>query len=437
MRTRTHLAVALFTLLPAWAETIVLQNFTLIDGTGKAPVANAAMVITDGRIQYAGPKANAKIPQGATTQDLAGKYVMPGIINLHGHLGNVQGLVQDPRNYTPANLDANLKTYASYGVTTVVSMGTDQDIILSRRAEQRATGRPKTTRIFTAYRGFTGKDGYPTKAAGMKGVPFEVSTRAEVKKYVDLLADKKVDIVKVWVDDHFGVEKKIPLDLTAAIIEEAHKHGLKAGAHVFYYDDAKTLVERGLNALLHSVRDKDVDDAFIATMKKHNAWLAAATLTRELSSFAYAKPPAFLDDPFFARSVSADVVKTLKTPGQKAVGADPRFAAALETAKRNLKRLVDAGVKHGFGTDTGPPARFPGFFEHLEMQMMAEAGLTPAQIIQAATKNSAEFLGESKNLGTLEAGRWADLIVLGRNPLADIKNTRSIETVMIAGQKVN
>jgi imidazolonepropionase-like amidohydrolase len=271
----------------------------------------------------------------------------------------------------------------------------------------------------------------------MKGVPFEVTTREEVKKHVDLLADKKVDIVKVWVDDHFGVEKKIPIELTAGIIEEAHKHGLKAGAHIFYYDDAKALVERGLNALLHSVRDKEVDAAFIAMMKKNNAWLAAATLTRELSSFTYAKPPAFLDDPFFTRSVSADVVKTLKAPGQKAVGADPRFSTALDVAKRNLKRLVDGGVKYGFGTDTGPPARFPGFFEHLEMQMMAEAGLTPSQIIQAATKNSAEFLGESKNLGTLEAGKWADLLVLGRNPLDDIRNTRSIETVMIAGQKVN
>lgn len=421
----------------ASAETLVLQNFTLIDGTGRPPVPNAAMVITDGRIRYAGAKAGLKAPQGAQSMDLSGKYVMPGIINLHGHLGNVKGLVQDPKNYTPENLDANLKTYASYGVTTVISMGSDQDLILQRRAEQRSTGRPKTTRIYTAYRGFTGKNGYPTSAPGMKGVPFEVSTPDEVKKDVAILADKKVDIVKIWVDDHFGRESKIPFDLSATIIEAAHKDKLKVGAHIFYYDDARNLVERGLDALLHSVRDKDVDETFIATMKKRNAWMAAATLTREMSSFAYAKPPAWLDDPFFSRSVSPDVVKTLKTPGQKAVASDPRYATALEVAKRNLKRLVDAGVKYGFGTDTGPPGRFPGYFEHVEMSLMAEAGLTPAQIIQAATKNSAEFLGASKDLGTLEAGRWADLIVLGRNPLENIANTRSIETVMIAGQKVN
>jgi len=414
----------------------VLRNFTLIDGTGKAPVANAGMVITDGRIRYVGPASGLKAPAGAQSQDLAGKFVMPGIINLHGHLGNTKGLVQDPKNYTPENLDTNLHTYAMFGVTSMVSMGSDQDLVLQRRAEQRA-GRPKTTRIFTAYKGFTGKGGYPTSAQGMKGVPFEVENVDQAKKDVDLLADKRVDIVKIWVDDHFGREVKIPMDLSKAIIDAAHSHNLKVGAHIFYYDDAKGLVDRGLNALLHSVRDKDVDDAFIATMKKHNAWMAAATLTREMSSFEYAKPPAWLDDPFFSRSVTPDVIKTLKTPGQKAVPSDPRFATALEVAKRNLKRLVDAGVNFGFGTDTGPPGRFPGYFEHVELQLMSEAGLTPQQIIQAATKNGAEFLGVSKDLGTLESGKWADLIVLGKNPLDDIKNSRSIETVMVAGQKVN
>lgn len=423
--------------LTASAETVVLQNFTLIDGTGKAPVQNAAMVITDGRIRYAGPQSKLKAPSGATTMDLSGKFVMPGIINLHGHLGNTKGLVQDPKNYTPENLADNLKTYASYGVTAVVSMGSDQELVLQRRAEQRASGRPGTTRIFTAYKGFTGMAGYPTSAQGMKGVPFEVATVDEVKKDVAMLVGKKVDIVKIWVDDHFGKERKIPLDLSAAIIQEAHKHGLKVGAHIFYYDDAKNLVERGLNALLHSVRDKEVDAPFIAAMKKHNAWMAASTFTREVSAFAYAKPPEWLKDPFFSRSVSPEVIKTLSTPGQKAVASDPRFDTGLQVAKRNLKILVDAGVKYGFGTDTGPPGRFPGYFEHMEMQIMAEAGLTPSQIIQAASKNSAEFLGVTKDLGTLEAGKWADLLVLGRNPLEDIKNTRSIETVMIAGQKVN
>jgi imidazolonepropionase-like amidohydrolase len=360
---------------------------------------------------------------------------MPGIINLHVHLGNVKGLVQDPVNFTNENLRANLDTYARYGVTSVVSMGSDQDLILQHRAAQR-NGRPDTTRIFTAFRGFTGKGGYPTLAPGMKGVPFEVETAEQAKKNVAFLAEKKVDLVKIWVDDHFGREQKIPLDISKAIIDAAHAHKLKVGAHIFYLEDAQNLVDRGLNALLHSIRDKDVDQKLIDTMKQRGAWMAAATLTREMSSFAYAKPPEWLDDPFFSKSVTPEVIKTLKAPGQKAVAADPRYATALEVAQRNLKRMVNAGVKYGFGTDTGPPGRFPGYFEHVEMQLMAEAGLTPAQIIQAATKNGAEFLGASKDLGTLETGKWADLVVLGRNPLDNIRNTRSIEMVLIAGQKV-
>jgi len=420
----------------ACAETVVLQNFTLIDGTGKSPVSNAAMVITDGRIRYVGPKASLKPPQGASTQDLAGKFVMPGIINLHGHLANTKGLAQDPSNYTDENLRKNLDTYAWYGVTSVVSMGTDKEMVLKYRAAQRA-GRPDTTRIFTALRGFTGAGGYPTTVAGMKGVPFEVDSPAQAQKDVAWLADKHVDIVKIWVDDHFGRERKIPLDLSKAIIDAAHEHNLKVGAHIFYLQDAQDLVDRGLNVLLHSVRDKDVDDRLINTMKQKGAWMGAATLTREMSSFDYANRPAWLDDPFFTHSVTPDVVKTLKTPGQKVIASDPRYATALAVAKRNLKKLVDSGVKYGFGTDTGPPGRFPGYFEHVEMQLMNEAGLTPMQIIQAASKNNAEFLGVTKDLGTLENGKWADLIVLAKNPLDDIKNTRTIDMVMIAGKKVN
>lgn len=421
------------------AEVKVLRNFTLIDGTGRAPAPGSAMIVTDGRVTWTGKVSNLKAPAGAEVIDLSGKFVMPGIINLHGHLGNTVGLTQDPANFTRANLDKNLQTYASFGVTSVVSMGSDQDLVYDVRTQQRA-GRAKTTRIFTAGRGFTGKGGYPTTAQGMKGVPFEVETPEQARKDVSLLAERRVDLVKIWVDDHLGRERKIPIDLSKAIIDAAHKSHLKVAAHIFYLNDAKQLVDGGLDALAHSVRDAPVDDALIASMKKHGAWQAAATLTREVSTFIYAKPPAWLDDPLFARSVSPETIKTLKSPEYtKRVAADPDFSklpAFLETAKKNLKRLADAGVKYGFGTDTGPPARFPGYFEHMEMELMVSAGLSPMQVIQAATKNSAEFLGESKNLGTLETGHWADLIVLGRDPVADIRNTKSIEQVYIAGNRI-
>ena len=422
----------------ALAETIVLDGFTLIDGNGRQPLSNAAMIIVDGRIQWTGPKAQLKAPAGAAITHLVGKYVMPGIINLHGHLGNTLELTQDPKNFTRDNVEKQLKLYASYGVTSIVSMGTDGDLIFPMRAEQRA-GRPHMTRIFTAGRGFTGVGGYPTTAQGMKGVPFEVATTAEVDRDVAQLADEKVDLVKIWVDDHLGREKKIPLDLAKAIIAEAHKHGLKVAAHIFYLDDAKALVNAGLDGLAHSVRDKPVDDELIASMKKHGAFQEAATLTREESTFIFAKPGPLLDDPFFTRGVSQGVLATLRSPAyQNKAAADPDYAkypGFLQSAMQNLKKLADSGVMIGFGTDSGPPGRFQGYFEHWELQLMTEAGLTPMQVITAATHNAAAFL-RAKDLGTLERGKWADLIVLGKNPLDDIRNTRSIDMVMIAGNKI-
>ncbi len=435
-----NLILSIFLMLgAAHAETTVLQNFTLIDGTGSEPMAKASMVIVDGRIHWVGPADKLRLPSGGQNINLAGKYVMPGIINLHGHVGNTIDLAQDPANFTRGNVESQLRSYANYGVTTVCSMGSEQTLIMEMRAEQRLTNRPKMARIYTALRGFTGVGGYPTTAPGMKGVPYEVSTVEEVRKDVSQLAGEKVDIVKIWVDDHLGKDKKIPFDLSRAIIEEAHKHHLKVAAHVFYLADAKALVNAGLNGLAHSVRDKPVDDELIQMMKTRRAWQAAATLTREASTFVFATPSPMLDDPFFAPSVSAGTLRTLKDPEfQKRMAADPDAAHGrewLEMAKKNLKTLFDAGVKCGFGTDTGPPRRIQGYFEQWEMELMAEAGLTPLQIITIATKNSAEFLG-ARDLGTLKKGKWADLVVLGKNPLENIKNTRSIESVWIAGNKV-
>jgi imidazolonepropionase-like amidohydrolase len=348
-------------------------------------------------------------------------------------------MTQDPRNFTRENVEKQLNLYASYGVTSVVSMGSDQESVFQIRSQQRS-GRPRITRVFTAYRGFTGEAGYPTTVPGMKGVPFEVSTLEQVRKDVSELADRRVDLVKIWVDDHLGRERKIPLEMSKAIIENSHRQKLRVAAHVFYLADAKTLVEAGLDGLAHSVRDRPIDDALIAAMRKRGAWQMAATLAREISTFAWGKPSPVTDDPFFLRGVEPAVVKTLKgSQYQNKIASDADFAkypVFLETAKKNLKKLADAGVKFGFGTDSGPPARFPGFFEHWEMELMADAGLTPQQIITAASKSSAEFLGVAKELGTLEPGHWADLLVLAKNPLENIRNTRTLEAVYIAGNPV-
>jgi imidazolonepropionase-like amidohydrolase len=392
------------------------------------------MLVDNGRIQWVGSTTQLKTPAAAEVIDLSGKYVMPGIIDLHVHLGATVDLDQRADLLTEANTEKDLKTYASYGVTTVLSMGTDKDLVIAMRDKQRK-GRPSETRIFTAGEGFAFKGGY----GGLAGVNHNVANDAEVEADVAVLAGKKVDIVKLWMDDHLGEMRKMPYDLAKAIIDDAHKHNLRASAHVFYLADAKVLAADGVNGFAHMVRDQPVDAELIESMKKHGTWQQAATLSREGSMFVYAKTPAFASDPFFTMGVSARVVNTLKNPDYQAkIAADPHFSrypTFLETAKKNIKRLADAGVPYGFGTDAGPPGRFPGYAEHWEMELLVEAGLTPAQVIQAATKSSAQFL-KARDLGTLDKSKWADLIVLNKNPLADIKNTRAIDSVYIAGNKV-
>jgi len=425
-------AIALLA-LPALPETIGLKNFTLIDGNGGPAVADAAMIIDNGKITWIGSAARLQVPANTAVADLSGKFVMPGIINLHGHPGATVDMTQDPKNFTRQNLEKDLRTYATYGVTTVLSLGTDQDLILKIRDEQRA-GRPSYTRVFTAGQGLT----FEGSGGGMPGVTHTISEVSQVPKLVDELAAKKVDIVKIWVDDGLGRQKKMPYPISKAIIDNAHSNRLRVAAHIYYLADAKQLVEGGLDALAHSIRDQPVDEELIESMKKHGAWQMAATLVREESMFIYAKPAPFLSDPFFLKSVSTAVVSALHDPvAQHKVEFDPdlpKYHAMLEMAQKNLKSLADAGIPYGFGTDSGVPGRFPGFFELREMELMVDAGLTPTQVITAATKRGAEFLG-AKDLGTLEVGKWADFLVLSANPMANIRNMRSIETVAIAGKK--
>jgi imidazolonepropionase-like amidohydrolase len=420
------------------AEIAAFRGFTLI-GNG-APQRDAAMIVTDGRITWVGPAAQMKIPPGGIVQDFTGRYVIPGMINLHGHVSIASGLTQDPKGYyTRDRVAKNLALYARYGITAVASLGTDQPLVYQIREEQRA-GRPRVARIFTAGRGFTGKGGYPSTIAGMEGVPFEAATPQAATAAVDELAAHHPDLVKIWVDDHAGKLPKIPIEISTAIIQAAHRHGLKVVAHIFYLQDAKQLAAAGIDGFAHSVRDQPVDDELIRLMKQHGTWQMAATLSREASMFAYAKPSPALDDPFFAEFMAPDVLTVLKSPAyQQKIAADPelaRYPEYLRTAQRNLKRLADSGVRYGFGTDSGPPARFAGYFEHWEAQLMVEAGLTPARAITAATSSAAEFLGATKDLGSLEQGKWADFVVLKANPLTDIRNTRSIEQVYIAGNPI-
>ena len=417
----------------ALAETKVLQNFNLIDGTGKPVVPNMTMIVVDGKIQSIGPNLRTRVPSGADVIDLTGKFVMPGLINVHGHVGFTKDLDQGPKYYTRANIEENLRTYAAYGVTTVVSLGTDLELIYSVRNAQRGT-RPAMARVYTAGRGFVMRGANPPPI----DVRLEVSTSTEVQAKMAELAKNKPDFVKFWMDDDFGRAKTITPELTGALIASARQRRLRVAAHIVSLKNAKIVVEQGVYALAHSVRDEPVDDALLTSMKQRGVWLLP-TITRESAQFMYADKPAMMNDAFLTQSLSKEILDTLRNPAYAArIKNDPehsRNTGMMDLAERNLRRSLEAGIKIALGTDSGAPGRFPGFAEHWELEMMSDAGLTASQIITIATKNGAEFLGE-RNLGTLEAGKWADLLVLSRSPLEDIRNTRFIDSVYMAGNKI-
>lgn len=421
----------------------VLQNFTLIDGSGNPPAADSGLIIgEDGRISWVGPMAELDAPAGARTVDLAGKHVLPGFIDSHVHLGLVQNQAQNAEFYSRESVEDDLQTYAAYGVTGVVVYGTDEDLIYDITKEQRA-GRPTMARVFTAGKGIVYKGGY----GGTLGINVPVATDAEAVAAVDDAAAKGADFIKMWVDDERGmIPVKMPYSMTKAVIDAAHRHNIKAIAHVYYLADAKELVRQGIDGFGHAVRDQPVDQELLDLMKEHGTWRFASTLSREMA-YSFAVMP-WLQDPFFTRGVSQGTLDALRSPArEKAVVLGetqvaglpykaklfPDLGRAVFQALENFAAEAQAGVRYGMGTDSGPPARFPGFNMHEEMQLYVMAGLTPMQAIVAATSSNAEFLG-ADDIGTVAAGKWADLVVINGDPLEDIRHTQMIDSVYVAGQ---
>jgi imidazolonepropionase-like amidohydrolase len=393
---------------------------TLIDGTGGPPLANAVLVVRDGEVSAVGPAGSVAIPDGAERVDVSGRFIMPGLVNAHGHVGSADGLQSGPSVNTDDNVRRQLALTARYGVTTVVSLGDDAEPGFRARDENDAPDLDRS-RIFVA------------------GPVVNAKTPDEARQQVRETAKRNPDWIKIRVDDNLGTGTKMPPEVYRAVIDEAHALKHRVAAHIFYLDDAKDLLRAGVDYLAHSVRDQPVDREFIDLMTARNVCLSP-TLMREVSTFVYAMRPSFFDDPFFTREADPKVLAALESPERQAAVARSRAAAAyrkgLEVARQNVKALHDAGVRIASGTDSGPPARFQGYFEHLELEELVRSGLTAAQVLKAATGDAAACAGLDGKLGTLTPGRAADFIVLSRDPLQDVRNTRTIESVWINGNRV-
>ena len=389
---------------------------TIIDGTGRPPMHNGVIIVRDGRILDVGPASAIAVPTGATQTDVSGMTIVPGFIVSHAHLSDVQGL--ESGHYDEANLLSQLQLYSRYGMTAINSLGGDGTIAVAlRNAQDETLNRARVT---------------------IAGEVVIGDTVEEAVAIVDKNVHLGVDLIKIRVDDNLGSTAKMTPEIYRAVIERANDKGLAVASHLYYLEDAKDLLNAGTGFLAHSIRDQEVDDEVIELLKEKNVCYCP-TLTREVSTFVYESVPAFFQDPFFSKEVDPAILKQLSDPERMRHVANSKAAweykKALEQAKVNLKQMADSGVMIAFGTDSGPRARFQGYFEHMEMELMAAAGLTPMQIVKSATGDAARCLGY-KEIGTLEVDKWADFIVLSADPLLNIKNMRSIESVWIAGNRV-
>jgi imidazolonepropionase-like amidohydrolase len=405
------LAAALLFTANATAQVTVLTHATVIDGAGAAPQKDVTIVMENGRIRDVGPSSKVPVPAGATVVDLTGKFITPGIINAHGHVG--------------AKTEPQLRQYALYGVTTTTSMQTDPDEVVQVREAQKR-GELRGARISTVKYRFAPDP--------------EVVTPLQARAKVDETVAAGADYIKVWVDSGFGTRAKLTPEFCAAVLEQARKHGKLTFGHAYELSDARMLVERGLNVLAHNIRDREVDSDFIAVLKQRNVTLIP-TLIRDEFLFVYGEAPAWIDDPFFLKFVPTERLAVLKTKIRDEQAKNPQralFKAGFEMNKINLKKLSDGGVRIALGTDSGGAAdRFfiQGYSEHREMELMVQSGLTPMQVIQSFSKGASEALGIEKEFGTLAKGKAADLLVLDKNPLDSIANMRTIQAIYLGGKK--
>jgi imidazolonepropionase-like amidohydrolase len=272
----------------------------------------------------------------------------------------------------------------------------------------------------------------------MRDAAYGVTTEAEARRDVDELAAKRPDMIKIWVDDRNGTVEKLRPALSHAIIEEAHKHGIRVMAHINALDDAKDLVRAGVDGFAHVVRDKDVDQELLDLLKEHRNVFFLETLWGE-RRVLYRGKPKWLEEPLLRETLATDEVNQLADSfASMPSDVAERARESGDRLLRNVAALHAAGVQLGLGTDTGGVSggQYFGLASHVELELLTHAGFSPTEAIVAATRTTAEILALA-DAGTIAPGKSADFIVLDANPLDSIGNTRGISTVYLRGKEID
>jgi imidazolonepropionase-like amidohydrolase len=406
----------------------------LLTGASETPLEDAAFVVADGRVSAVGTRSTVTIPEDATQVDLSGKTVMPALVDGHSHIGYVKGLTSSPANYTRENIIDHMRRFAYYGVAASQAMGSDFGVLPYLLRDQLAAGiDPDAARFLTAGRGLAPPS--EISPSNMRHAAFVVTTEDGARADVVELSSRGVRIVKTWVDDRGGANtQKLAPNLYRAIIDEAHQRGMRVAVHATGLADAKDLLRAGIDIFAHMIGE--VDDELEGLFKQHPGTVVLPTLPApRLAVYApqLVAPPALLTDTISAPQIArARAQRAALTPE-----AAKRAQESWDKLARGVARLHAAGVKLGLGTDGGGQnGGFIGWTAHAELENVVAAGLSPAQAITIATRNTAQILGLD-DLGLIAIGKSADFIVLDANPLDDITNTRRIADVYLRGHRVD
>jgi imidazolonepropionase-like amidohydrolase len=448
--------VALFAqAAPASAQAVIYRGARIIVGDGTV-IANGAFAVQNGLIVAVGIPAAVSAPDGAAIVDLAGKTVMPTMVDMHGHIGyqDIPNGTMSKAMFTRANLIDHLQRLAYAGVGAIVSIGdlVDRSDLHGGRTgwgdvplKMRDEIVPGAAMFKTAGAGISwpgsGAQGHPSRA----DVMYPVTTVAEARAAVDDYVLMKPEFIKIWADDRGGTKKTLTPELYGAILDEAHKFNVPVGVHNVKLVDAKNLMRDGMEGWLHvPVRGGEaVDDELIGIVKDRIArndrpliWMIPALITAWMDTQGGRARPEWLDDPLLKAMYSpADIERHWGDPLRKMTAAQVAKAKrdfALQAS--NAMKLRAAGMIVVDGTDTGQTRFWIGYFNHLDLESMVAIGMTPGEAIEAATGDGARVA--HLNTGLIAGGRQADFIVLDADPLENIANTRRIDKVFLRGAEV-
>ncbi|MDH4063215.1 MAG: amidohydrolase family protein [Acidobacteriota bacterium] len=417
---------------------VLYEGARLILGTGGAPIEGGAFLVENGRFTAVGRAAAVTAPAGAARVNLAGKTVMPAMINVHVHIGYEGYTTWRAENHTPANVLDHLRREAFYGVAATQSVGTSPtEQMLQFQRDQRAGKFPPASRLLFMP-GMAPPNGGPDAvlrvATNQLHVVNEVTTPDEARAAVRRMAAQKIGHVKMWVDDRRGTYPKLTPEVYTAILDEVHAHGMTVHAHAIQLADQKAVVRAGADVLVHMVQSEPLDEEYLALLKEKKPYWATV--------IGLGDPTAVCNpDPFFEQALPPRLIATIRATMERRPLApscgppSPNAARREEIMAYNFPRMIAAGTRIVLGTDTGiQPGHTFGSGEHLELARWVQLGLSPSEAIVAATSRPAQLLGLT-DMGSLAPGNRADFVVLDANPLDDIHNTRTIANVYLDGAR--